>query len=268
MTNDGFSGNTRYLIMPAAVACVLAGTGIGWLIRALPARWFGGGLAVAALAVVAAVGFAAPSAQRLDAVRAAGLLPGAAHGRPPGRPSRRPAAATACRPAGRSYTGAFQVPSVAWLLHRAHDDRGVGERPGRRCRRRCPAVVWRSHTTSGAHPVPRLESLGGEAGVQTLAISAAAGASWPVLRVSAAGADRRRAHARAWRGWAPHAWPSACRSRCWPSRSLSASRWPCAPRPSTRASGSTRDCRSASPRTRCSTSPASCARTARRRCTT
>ena len=37
----------RYLVMPAAVACVLAGTGIGWLIRR-PARGVvGGGLAVA-----------------------------------------------------------------------------------------------------------------------------------------------------------------------------------------------------------------------------
>ena len=72
MTNDGFSGNTRYLIMPAAVACVLAGTGIGWLIRALPARWFGGGVAVAARV---RPGRRAPSprraSSRLDAVRAA-----------------------------------------------------------------------------------------------------------------------------------------------------------------------------------------------------
>ena len=91
MTNDGFSGNARYLIMPAAVACVLAGTGIGWLIRALPARGSAAGFAVAALSVVAAVGFAAPSVARLDAVRASRLLPGAAHRRPRRAPSRGPA---------------------------------------------------------------------------------------------------------------------------------------------------------------------------------
>src|SRR3954453_8159235 len=33
MTSDGFSGNIRYLVMPAAVACLVAGAGVGWLAR-------------------------------------------------------------------------------------------------------------------------------------------------------------------------------------------------------------------------------------------
>lgn len=169
MTNDGFSGNSRYLIMPAAVACVLAGIGIGWLIRALPARVAGSGLAVAALSVVAAVGFAAPSVQRLDAVRASvyyqarltdGLAGAIAQAGGPDR-------LKAC---GTAYTGAFQVPSVAWLLGEhttaVRSASAPGDRPPR-----APAVVLRSRTTTYSHPVPGLESLGGEAGVQTLAIA-------------------------------------------------------------------------------------------------
>ena len=92
MTNDGFSGNARYLIMPAAVACVLAGTGIGWLIRALPARWFGGGFAVAALSVVAAVRLRRAERAAPRRGPGVGLLPGAPHRRPRRAPSRRPAA--------------------------------------------------------------------------------------------------------------------------------------------------------------------------------
>jgi hypothetical protein len=175
MTNDGFSGNARYLIMPAALACVLAGTGIGWLIRALPARVVGGGLAVATLAVVAAVGFAAPSAQRFDAVRAAAYYQARlTHGLPgvlakAGGRDR----LLAC---GTQYTGAFQVPAVSWLLH-LHMKNVESASAPEDLPPVPPAVVWRSHTTSGAHPVPRLESLGGEAGVQTLAT----GGGWRIV---------------------------------------------------------------------------------------
>ena len=71
------------------------------------------------------------ASSRLDAVRAsvyyqARLTDGLAGRHRAGRRPRSPASAAA-----RTYTGAFQVPSVAWLLRRAHDDRAVGERAGR-----------------------------------------------------------------------------------------------------------------------------------------
>jgi hypothetical protein len=170
MTNDGFSGNARYLIMPAAIACVLAGTGIGWLIRALPARFVAGGLAVSILAVVAAVGFAAPSVQRLDAVRASvyyqarltdGLSGAIAKAGGPDR-------LLAC---GTPYTGAFQVPSVAWYLNRHTTQVRSASAPGDAAPK-APAVALRSKTTAGSrYAVPNIDSLGGEAGVQTFAIS-------------------------------------------------------------------------------------------------
>jgi hypothetical protein len=175
MTNDGFSGNARYLIMPAAIACVVAGAGIGWAVRALPRRVVGGGLAVAAIAVLAAVGFAAPSVHRLDAVRASvyyqsrlsdGLAGAIAQAGGRHR-------LLAC---GTPYTGAFQVPVVAWLLHQhttvVRSASAPGDAPAK-----APAVVFRSHTTSTSHAVPPIDSLGGEAGVKTFAT----GGGWRIV---------------------------------------------------------------------------------------
>jgi hypothetical protein len=169
MTNDGFSGNARYLIMPAAIACVLAGVGIGWLARALPRRVAGGALAVAILAIAAAAGFAAPSVQRLDAVRASvyyqarltdGLRDAVAQAGGRDR-------LLAC---GTPYTGAFQVPAVAWLLHQHTTVVRSASAPGDPLPQ-VPAIVFRSRTTSTSHAVPPIDSIGGEAAVDTFAIA-------------------------------------------------------------------------------------------------
>jgi hypothetical protein len=170
MTNDGFSGNSRYLIMPAAVACVLAGTGIGWLVRAFPARWLGGALAIALVSVAAAVGFAAPSVDRLDAVRASvyyqarltdGLSGAIAQA----------GGADRLKACGTAYTGAFQVPSVAWFLGEHTTAVRSASAPGDAAPE-APAVALRSKTTAGSrYAVPNIDSLGGEAGVQTFAIA-------------------------------------------------------------------------------------------------
>jgi hypothetical protein len=156
--------------MPAAVACVLAGTGIGWLVRAFPARWFGAGLAVALLSVAAAVGFAAPSVDRLDAVRASVYYQARLTDGLSGAVARAggPARLKAC---GTAYTGAFQVPSVAWLLNEHTTAVRSASAPGD-APPKAPAVALRSRTTAGSRfAVPNIDSLGGEAGVQTFAIS-------------------------------------------------------------------------------------------------
>jgi hypothetical protein len=175
MTNDGFSGNGRYLIMPGALACVLGGTALGWLVRALPAGLTRRALVVPAIAVLAAVGFAAPSVHRLDAVRASAYyqarltdgLPGVIE-RAGGRDR-----LLAC---GTPYTGAFQVPAVAWQLgvHTTvvRSASAPGDQPPK-----VPAVAFRSHTTSRSHAVPPIDSLGGEAGVRTVAT----GGGWRIV---------------------------------------------------------------------------------------
>jgi hypothetical protein len=148
MTSHGFSGNQRYLIIPAVLALVVAAVGIGWALEPLAAR---GGLVLALVAGAAAILFALPSFERLgglerelryqgelgshlsDAVADAG---GAAR----------------LRACGTPYTGAFLVPSVAWQLG-VHTS-AVALAP------RVPALVLRVRTTSSARPVPSLAGLG------------------------------------------------------------------------------------------------------------
>jgi hypothetical protein len=176
MTNDGFSGNTRYMILPAALVCVLAGTGIGWAVRALPGRLAASGLVVGAVAIAAAVGFAAPSVNRLDAVRAsieyqARLTDGLA------ATVARAGGADRLLACGTPYTGAFQVPLVAWQLGVPTTTVRSASAPGD-APPRPPGVAFRSRTTtSSRYAVPRIDTLGGEAGVQTFAF----GGGWRIV---------------------------------------------------------------------------------------
>jgi hypothetical protein len=170
MTNDGFSGNSRYLIMPAAIVCVLAGTGLGWLIRAFPARWVATSIAVAALSILAAVAFAAPSVDRLDAVRSSVYYQARLTDGLPGAIARAggPDRLKAC---GTIYTGAFQVPSIAWYLGEHTTYVQSASMPGD-VPAKTPGVVLRSKTTaSSRYAVPDIKGLGGEEGVRTFAIS-------------------------------------------------------------------------------------------------
>ena len=175
MTNDGFSGNGRYLILPAALACVLAGVALGWLVRAVPGALTRRPLVVALVAVVAAAGFAAESVHRLGAVRASAYYQARLTDGLPGVIAKAGGKdrLLAC---GTPYTGAFQVPAIAWQLgvHTTvvRSASAPGDAPPA-----VPAVVFRSHTTSTSHAVPPLESLGGEAGVRTIAT----GGGWRIV---------------------------------------------------------------------------------------
>jgi hypothetical protein len=175
MTNDGFSGNGRYLIMPAAIACVLAGTALGWILRAVP-----GGIArrpavVAVAAIAAAVGFALPHAHLLGPVRDGVYYQARLTDGLPGVIARAGGKdrLLAC---GTPYSGAFQVPAIAWQLgvHTTivRSASAPGDPPPA-----VPAVVFRSRTTSNSHSVPGIESLGGEAAVRTLAT----GGGWRIV---------------------------------------------------------------------------------------
>jgi hypothetical protein len=161
MTSDGFSGNVRYLILPAAVLCVIAGTGVAWLMRAaLGERAVAGGALGAGVAVAAGVVFAFPAVHRvptdIEAVTYQARLNDRLDvlvERAGGRER-----LLAC---GDPYTGPFQVPIVAWTL-RAHISQVTLE-PER------PAVVFRAKSNPGARPGPSLAGVGGEAGVRTFA---------------------------------------------------------------------------------------------------
>jgi hypothetical protein len=119
MTELGYAGNSRYLAAPIALACVVGGVGLAWLVHAAlrplaqrgrPARF-----ALAAALAVVLVGLSIPAADELagDArevateARLDAALP-AALARVGGRER-----ALAC---GRPYATALQVPIVAWHL--------------------------------------------------------------------------------------------------------------------------------------------------------
>jgi hypothetical protein len=122
MTQAGFAGNLRYVALPAALVCVLAGA--GWVRLARAAGAWRGVLPLAAVTIAAAV-YAAPYVRRdvrqlrvdahtirdeadyygsvPEAIAAAG---GVEH----------------LKSCGPVYTGAFQTQTVAWYMHLSEDD--------------------------------------------------------------------------------------------------------------------------------------------------
>ena len=160
MTSGGFSGNSRYLILPAAVLCVLAGAGLGWALLAIraPLR----GAAGIALALATAAAFAVPSVGHLGGVRAsvgyqgrlvAGLK--TAIERAGGRKR-----LLRC---GVPFAGPYQVPALAYQLH-VHTS-AIGLDPV------APAVAFQVRNTVAEPPTPSLDGLGRGTVVRTFTIS-------------------------------------------------------------------------------------------------
>jgi hypothetical protein len=156
MTQDGFSGNQRYLIAPVSLLIVLAGVGAGWVVHAA-LRWARGadtrrGALVVAVAAVAGLGFMVPSFKNLDRTftglkwqaQLADQLPGLIS---------TAGGADALKRCGDPYTGPFLVPLVAWHL-RLHTEQ-VQLAP------KTPAVVFRVKTTNFSRgAVPSLRDVG------------------------------------------------------------------------------------------------------------
>ena len=136
-SRGGFTGGTRYLILPAAMVIALSGLGAGWALRAAAGGRASRRAVALGLVAVAALAFAAPSL--------AGLLPTVRQVRYQARVVDDLATAVhraggrerllAC---GDPYTGPFEVPIVAWQLH-THTSR-VSLTP------RTPAVLFRTPT--------------------------------------------------------------------------------------------------------------------------
>jgi hypothetical protein len=152
MTSDGFSGNQRYLIAPVALLIVLAAAGAGRVLEDVLRRVVTPSVALAgALAVVAGVGFAAPSFSQVrpiwDVVRyqsdVANQLPGLIT---------QAGGADALKRCGPAATGAFFVPVVAWNLHEHLND--VTVFPSR------PGVIFRVRTVADVGFAPGLKGLG------------------------------------------------------------------------------------------------------------
>jgi hypothetical protein len=115
MTEAGFAGNLRYVALPAAFLCVLAGA--GWV--AVVKRW---GVVAAVVLVAASVPFVAADVDKLrydwEVVEYEANFYG---------PNLKALIAKAggeqkIKSCGRVFTGSFQVPSVAWRLHMHLDE--------------------------------------------------------------------------------------------------------------------------------------------------
>jgi hypothetical protein len=181
MTSDGFSGNQRYLIAPAALLIVIGGAGAGWALEQLLALLHRavprvvprhiGHVAIVATALVVGAGFAGPSFHRFGPTMRnleyqadlANELPGLIA---------QAGGADAVKRCGDPYTGPFLVPVVAWNL-RVHTEQ-VQLAP------QSPAVVFRVKTTEVAPPGPSLRDVG-QAG------TLATGTRWRILGACGSG---------------------------------------------------------------------------------
>ena len=117
MTEAGFAGNLRYVALPAAFVCVLAGAGWVAVVRAVRRPW-AAALVVAALAapfVAADVDKLAYDWEKVSYEAnfyGANLKAAIAKG----------GGEDGIKACGSVFTGAFQVPSVAWWLHMHIDE--------------------------------------------------------------------------------------------------------------------------------------------------
>ncbi len=117
MTQAGFAGNLRYVALPAALVCVLAGAGWVWLVKSADAK-FGRIAAVALTLVIVAASFPAVRSDiheldyNYDQIVAEADLYGTADAAI--KAGGGEAKLKAC---GAVYTGAFQTQVVAWYMH-------------------------------------------------------------------------------------------------------------------------------------------------------
>ncbi len=118
MTEAGFAGNLRYVALPAAMVCVLAGAGWVGLVRLLRRR-----ASLAAAGVLAALALAASAPWVVDAGRDLDTsLDRVASESDLYGPNLEAVIAKAggekaLKACGPVYTGAFQTQAVAWYLH-------------------------------------------------------------------------------------------------------------------------------------------------------
>jgi hypothetical protein len=150
MTQAGFAGNLRYVALPAALVCVLAGAGWVDLVRDAGARWSRTGLAaagalVAALFVPFTVADVDKLSYDLDVVRAESEL----YDRlgPIVEKAGGPAALLRCGPV---YAPPFETQAVAWAMHVHERDVGIFAAP--------PGTTVAGHFSALGHD-PRFREL-------------------------------------------------------------------------------------------------------------
>ena len=143
MTQAGFAGNLRYVALPAALVCVLAGAGWVDLVRAV-ARRAGrtAGYATAVVLAAAAVPFVVADVDKLsydlDVVRAESEL----YDRLPAIVAKA-GGAEALLECGPVYAPPFEVQAVAWAMHVHSSQVGIFASP--------PGTVVAGHFSALGH---------------------------------------------------------------------------------------------------------------------
>src|SRR3954471_11598142 len=125
MTQAGFAGNLRYIALPAALVCVLAGAGWVWLIRTTNARF--GTIVAALLALIAAAASAPSVIEDIHELDDAGMRIQAEadlYGTVP-EAIKAGGGEARLKSCGPVYTGAFQTQVVAWYMHLHEMDVGI-----------------------------------------------------------------------------------------------------------------------------------------------
>jgi hypothetical protein len=118
MTQGGFAGNLRYVALPAAMVCILAGAGWVWSAREVKKRW---GARSGAVFAVAAVAVFAPfvwiDLDELDTGRVQVRAEADLYGANLKAAIAKAGGEDALKRCGPVYTGPFQTQAVAWYLH-------------------------------------------------------------------------------------------------------------------------------------------------------
>jgi hypothetical protein len=147
MTEAGFAGNLRYVVLPAALVCLLAGAGWVAVVKALPGRAapVAAALVLVALSVPSIVGAGEKLRDDMLSVRSEWdfehrLTTTIA----------RVGGADRVNECSAVFTGRFQVPSAAWRLHRHLRDVEIFPYP--------PGVTLAPRRSALAHD-PRFERI-------------------------------------------------------------------------------------------------------------
>jgi hypothetical protein len=118
MTEGGFAGNLRYVALPAALLCVLAGAGWVEVVRGA-GRW---GPLVAIALVVGSIPFVRADAQKLEEDRAQTMYESNFYGPNLEAVIAKAGGEAQIKSCGHVFSGPFQVPAVAWRLHMHTDE--------------------------------------------------------------------------------------------------------------------------------------------------
>ena len=118
MTEGGFAGNLRYVALPAAMVCILAGAGWVWLYRLARGRIAGAAVTVlAVLAAAAAAPFVVVDAGQFGRQMDRLGWEDGLYGENLKAMIAKAGGERALKACGPVYTGAFQTQAVAWYLH-------------------------------------------------------------------------------------------------------------------------------------------------------